>query len=107
LGDSDEEGWKTLISPWKMAMPKNMYHPVGCLECRDTGYRGREGIYELLPLTDTVKPLVTENTEIGKLRLAAMKEGMRTLRLSGARKVAAGLTTIDEVLRVAPFTGTE
>ena len=107
LGDPDEEGWKTLISPWKMSMPKHMYHPVGCLECRDTGYRGREGIYELLPLTDAVKPIVTENTEIGKLRLSAMKEGMRTLRLSGARKVAAGLTTIDEVLRVAPFTGTE
>jgi general secretion pathway protein E len=61
----------------------------------------------LLPLTDSVKPIVTENTEIGKLRLTAMKEGMRTLRLSGALKVAAGLTTIEEVLRVAPFTGTE
>ena len=61
----------------------------------------------MLPLTDRVKPLVTENTEIGKLRLTAMKEGMRTLRLSGALKVAAGLTTIEEVLRVAPFTGTE
>jgi general secretion pathway protein E len=107
LGDSDAEGWKTLTTPWKMNMPKHMYQPVGCLECRDTGYRGREGIYELLPLTDTVKPIVTENTEIGKLRLTAMKEGMRTLRLSGALKVAAGLTTIEEVLRVAPFTGTE
>jgi len=107
VGESDAEGWKTLIAPWKMALPKNMYQPVGCLECRDTGYRGREGIYELLPLTDSVKPIVTENTEIGKLRLTAMKEGMRTLRLSGARKVAAGLTTVDEVLRVAPFTGTE
>jgi general secretion pathway protein E len=96
-----------LISPWKMNMPKKMYHPVGCLECRDTGYRGREGIYELLPITDKVKPFIQENTEIGKLRMTAMKEGMRTLRLSGALKVAAGETTIDEVLRVAPFTGTE
>lgn len=107
LGDSDPQGWQTLISPWKMNMPKNMYHPVGCLECRDTGYRGREGIYELLPITDKVKPFIQENTEIGKLRMTAMKEGMRTLRLSGALKVAAGETTIDEVLRVAPFTGTE
>lgn len=107
LGESDPEGWQTLVSPWKMTMPKHMYRPVGCLECRDTGYRGREGIYELLPLTDKVKPIVTENTEIGKLRLTAMKEGMRTLRLSGALKVAAGHTTIEEVLRVAPFTGTE
>lgn len=107
LGESDPEGWQTLVSPWKMNMPKNMYHPVGCLECRDTGYRGREGIYELLPITDKVKPFIKENTEIGKLRMTAMKEGMRTLRLSGALKVAAGETTIDEVLRVAPFTGTE
>ncbi|MFT4676300.1 MAG: general secretion pathway protein E [Patiriisocius sp.] len=107
LGDSDPQGWQTLISPWKMNMPKKMYHPVGCLECRDTGYRGREGIYELLPITDKVKPFIQENTEIGKLRMTAMKEGMRTLRLSGALKVAAGETTIDEVLRVAPFTGTE
>jgi general secretion pathway protein E len=107
LGDSDPQGWQTLISPWKMNMPKKMYHPVGCLECRDTGYRGREGIYELLPITDKVKPFIQENTDIGKLRMTAMKEGMRTLRLSGALKVAAGETTIDEVLRVAPFTGTE
>lgn len=107
LGESDAEGWQTMIAPWKMSIPKNMFKPVGCLECRDTGYRGREGIYELLPLTDKVKPFVKENTEIGKLRLTAMKEGMRTLRLSGALKVAAGETTIEEVLRVAPFTGIE
>ncbi|MFT7244053.1 MAG: general secretion pathway protein E [Candidatus Azotimanducaceae bacterium] len=107
LGESDAEGWQTLITPWKMNMPKHMYKPVGCLECRDTGYRGREGIYELLPLTDKVKPFVKENTEIGKLRMTAMKEGMRTLRLSGALKVAAGETTVEEVLRVAPFTGIE
>ena len=107
LGESDADGWQTMIAPWKMNIPKHIYKPVGCLECRDTGYRGREGIYELLPLTDKVKPFVKENTEIGKLRMTAMKEGMRTLRLSGALKVAAGETTIEEVLRVAPFTGIE
>ena len=107
LGESDGAGWQTLIAPWKMAMPKNMYHPVGCLECRDTGFRGREGIYELLPLTDKIKSIIGSGTEIGKLRLQAMKEGMKTLRLSGAIKVAAGKTTVNEVLRVAPFSGTE
>jgi len=84
-----------------------MYHPVGCLDCRDTGYMGRQGIYELLPMTDTIKELVDEKSEIGRLRMAGMKEGMRTLRLSGALKVAAGDTTIPEVLRVAPFSGTQ
>ncbi|MBV1876241.1 MAG: GspE/PulE family protein [Pseudomonadales bacterium] len=106
-GEVDKQGWQMLTTPWKMHLPRVMYHPVGCLECRDTGYRGREGIYELLPLTDKVKGHVASDVEIGKLRLTAMKEGMKTLRLSGALKVAAGRTTVAEVLRVAPFSGTE
>ena len=103
----DEDGWQILTNPWKMTLPKSMYQPVGCLECRDTGYRGRQGIYELLPMSDKVKVLIDNNTEIGKLRITAMKEGMRTLRLSGALKVASGMTTIAEVLLVAPFSGVE
>ncbi|MFT4713067.1 MAG: general secretion pathway protein E, partial [Candidatus Azotimanducaceae bacterium] len=80
---------------------------VGCLDCRETGFIGRQGIYELLPMTDGIKPLINSAVDIGKLRRAAMKEGMKTLRLSGAMKVAAGMTTVAEVLRVAPFSGTE
>lgn len=106
-GDPDPDGWTALIAPWKMKMPARMYHPVGCLDCRDTGYKGRQGIYELLPMSDQIKSLVTADVNIGKLRMAAMKEGMKTLRLSGAMKVAAGETTIAEVVRVAPFSGTE
>jgi general secretion pathway protein E len=96
-----------LTVPWKMKMPERMYRPVGCLDCRDTGYRGRQGIYELLPMSDSVKAVMDTGMDIGKLRLAAMKEGMKTLRLSGALKVTAGETTIEEVLRVAPFSGTQ
>jgi len=107
MGESDKEGWHTLTTPWKMGIPKNMQQPVGCLECRDTGYKGREGIYELLPLSDKIKGLIDEKSDIGKLRINAMKEGMKTLRLSGAMKIAQGKTTIAEVLRVAPFSGTE
>jgi general secretion pathway protein E len=103
----DADGWKLLTTPWKMHQPRQMYSAVGCLECRDTGFMGREGIYELLPMSDAVKALVTESTDSGKLRMTGMKEGMKTLRLSGAMKVAAGKTTIDEVIRVAPFSGTE
>jgi general secretion pathway protein E len=105
--EADPDGWKLLTAPWKMTMPKVLYQTVGCLECRETGYRGREGIYELLPMTDSIKAVVSSTTDIGKIRMAGMREGMRTLRLSGALKVAAGKTTIDEVLRVAPFSGTE
>lgn len=107
MGAVDEDGWKLLTSPWKMNYPKRMFYPVGCLECRDTGYMGREGIYELLPMTDTIKAIVNEKSETGKIRIAGMREGMKTLRLSGALKVAAGRTTVEEVIRVAPISGTE
>lgn len=105
---ADADGWKVLTSPWKgVKLPKRMYQPVGCLDCRDTGYLGREGIYELLQMSDPIKAMVTAETEIGKLRMTAMREGMRTLRLWGAQRVAEGDTTVAEVLRVAPFSGTE
>ena len=98
----DADAWQQLVKPWKVATPKNFYRPVGCLECRNTGYMGRQGIYEILPLSDAVKELVDDGCDLGALRKLAMREGMRTLRLSGAQKVAAGITTIEEVLRVAP-----
>lgn len=105
--EADADGWKILTTPWRKAIPKSVYGPVGCLECRDTGFIGRAGIYELLSMSDNLKGLVGDNTDIGKLRITAMKEGMKTLRLSGAEKVEAGFTTIGEVLRVAPYSGTE
>ncbi len=100
--DVSEEAWKALTAPWKVAAPTKAYKPVGCLECRNTGYRGREGIYEILLFTDATKALLGDTVDINQLRQLAMREGMRTLRLSGAQKVAAGLTTVEEVMRVAP-----
>ncbi|WP_461480597.1 GspE/PulE family protein [Porticoccus sp.] len=97
--------WESLVKPWKVKSPAQLYRPVGCLECRNTGYLGRQGIYEILPVTDTIQPLITADTDTSALRLQAMKEGMRTLRLSGAQKVGAGTTSVAEVLRVAPASG--
>ncbi|GAA6167951.1 GspE/PulE family protein [Sessilibacter corallicola] len=94
--------WEALVQPWKAPVPKVIYEPVGCLECRNTGYLGRQGIYEILPMTQPVQKYVRNDTDISQLRLIAMKEGMRTLRLSGAQKIASGITTLEEVLRVAP-----
>lgn len=102
--DLDEEGWKLITYPWKSSAPKTMQTPVGCLECRGTGYLGRLGVYELMPMTQTLKEMVSRNAPLQELRKQAYKEGMHTLRLSGAQKVAAGLTTIEEVLRVTPAT---
>ena len=98
----DEATWKALVKPWSAARPEQVCKPVGCLECRNTGYMGRMGIYEMFVFNPEVKARVTHNVDMAEVRKAAIKEGMRPLRLSGAQKVAAGLTTVEEVLRVAP-----
>jgi len=102
-----EKLWHELVAPFKATPPKQVYQPVGCLECRNTGYRGRIGIYEVLMLSSDVKRLINEATDISKVREQAYKEGMRPLRISGALKVASGLTTLDEVMRVAPPAGAD
>jgi len=94
--------WQGLVAPWKSKRPARIYHPVGCLECRMTGYQGRLGLYEIMPLNAELKALVTAHTDLAQFRERAIKSGMQPLRISGARKVAAGLTTIEEVLKVAP-----
>jgi general secretion pathway protein E len=67
-----------------------------------TGYMGRLGIYEIMPMTADLKSLVSAHTDLLQFRERAIKSGMHPLRISGARKVAAGLTTIEEVIKVAP-----
>ncbi len=98
----EPEVWELLISPWKAKKPEKIKMPVGCLECRKTGYLGRVGIYEVLPLSQELKEMISHSAGLGEVRKQALKEGMRTLRLSGAQKVATGVTTPEEVLRVAP-----
>ncbi|MDP3815628.1 GspE/PulE family protein [Pseudomonas sp.] len=98
----NEEDWQSLTKPWNAPLPSGAQRAVGCLECRDTGYRGRAGVYEIMLINDAMKPLISADTDLTALRRHAFKEGMRSLRLSGAQKVAAGLTTIEEVLRVTP-----
>ena len=98
----DQDAWNALVAPWKSKHPARLHKPVGCLECRMTGYTGRVGIYETLLYTSPLKNLVSQSADLGALREAAFKEGMKPLRISGAMKVGAGLTTIDEVLKVAP-----
>ena len=98
----DPEDWAALTAPWKTSIPKSACKPVGCLECRNTGYKGRAGVYEIMPLSETLKAHINDQTQIMDVRKLAIKEGMQSLRLSGAHKIAAGQTTIEEVLRVTP-----
>ena len=101
-GTLDEDLWKALVAPWKSSLPATVNQPKGCLECRMTGYMGRVGIYEMLTMSPSVRRLVNANCDLNALREQAYKDGMKPLRINGAQKVAAGMTTIEEVLKVAP-----
>jgi general secretion pathway protein E len=94
--------WDNLVTPWKANRPTHFHRPVGCLECRMTGYMGRVGLYEILMLSPDMKQAISAGHEIAKIRDLAFREGMKPLRISGAMKVAAGVTTLEEVVKVAP-----
>ena len=94
--------WHQTVSPWKGEPPKEVYRPVGCLECRNTGYSGRVGIYEILLIDNHMKRLISDKSDLTAITEQAYKSGMKPLRLSGAMKVAQGITTMEEVLKVAP-----
>lgn len=98
----DEQQWQSLMAPWKAKVPEHMHVPNGCLECRNTGFLGRAGIYELLQMSPGVKNLVTSDVHLEDLRKQAYKEGMRPMRVSGLGKVAQGKTSFEEVLKVTP-----
>ncbi|HHJ35061.1 MAG TPA: type II/IV secretion system protein [Gammaproteobacteria bacterium] len=97
-----DQAWQELVQPWKAEKPNHVYKPVGCLECRDTGYQGRKGIYEMFKFSKETRAMITHECDIHDMRRQAIKDGLQPLRLSGANKVARGETTVEEVLRVAP-----
>ncbi len=101
----DASGWDALRDDDE-ALPDNPtpYAPVGCLECRRTGYLGRIGLYELLPVNARLRSLIRADMDLAGFSRAARGEGLRTLRRTGLEKVAEGLTTIEEVLSVLPPT---
>jgi len=99
----DDETWRAITSPWRAEKPTEVMVPVGCLECRMTGYRGRIGLYEIMMMTPALRRLVTVSGDDAKIREQAYKDGMKPLRVSGAQKVASGLTTAEEVVKVAPL----
>ncbi len=98
----EETMWEQLVAPWKANRPTRFYRPVGCLDCRMTGYLGRVGLYEILTLSPDIKQAISDNRDIARIRDLAFREGMKPLRISGAMKVAAGMTTLAEVFKVAP-----
>lgn len=91
-----------LVKPWQVSGSYRPYQPVGCVDCRMTGFRGRMGLYELLTVTEAFKDKVSREPVLEALRRQAVHDGMRPLRLAGAARVAEGLTTMDEVLACTP-----
>ncbi|NWF46241.1 type II/IV secretion system protein [Hydrogenophaga sp. D2P1] len=99
---ASREALTELVKPWQVSGKYRPYRPVGCVDCRMTGYHGRMGLYELLVVTETFKSKVSREPVLEALRSQAVKDGMRPLRLAGAARVAEGLTTMDEVLACTP-----
>jgi general secretion pathway protein E len=99
----DDEVWEMITRPWRASKPAETMEAVGCLECRMTGYFGRMGLYEIMLMTPGIRQLVHTVADDSKVREQAFKDGMKPLRVSGAMKVAAGLTTAEEVMKVAPL----
>ncbi len=98
-----DEDWSAIREPGE-PLPEHVHThvPVGCLECRRTGFLGRVGLYELLPVTPRLRTLIRADMDLAGFSHAARGEGLRTLRRAGLEKVALGLTTIEEVLSVLP-----
>jgi general secretion pathway protein E len=106
LTNFDDEAWDMLVAPWKAPNPKGTTAiGKGCLECRFTGHKGRIGIYETMVLTPEIKKHITGETDLETLREFAYKDGLKPLRINGAMKVAQGVTTMDEIMKVAPPPG--
>ena len=96
------DAWQALVAPHRTALPTTVMAPAGCDECRHTGFRGRAGIYEIMRLEENLSQLIKADMHTAQLRQAALKAGMRPLRLAGAVKMADGLSTLEEVLSVVP-----
>ena len=92
-------------APWRLNGAVRAHKAVGCIECRNTGYRGRLGLFELLTVGEPMQALLQSQPEPGKLRRQAAKDGLVPLRVAGVGKVAEGLTTLEEVLRATPSPG--
>jgi general secretion pathway protein E len=100
--EQDPHAWNALTHGWSVPLPTAVYRPVGCLECRNTGFMGRTGIYEMMKLSPQLRGMISAQLDLSGFGQAALAEGMRPLRISAADQVAAGLTTVQEVLTVLP-----
>jgi general secretion pathway protein E len=100
--ESSREALNEIIKPWQINGGYKPYKPVGCVDCRMTGFMGRMGIYELLTTSEAFKLQVNKEPSIDAIRRQCITDGMRPLRLAGALRVAEGITTLEEILTATP-----
>jgi general secretion pathway protein E len=94
-GELSDDVWQALGGTWNLPKPTTVYRPIGCPECRQTGYRGRTGLYELVTVTENFSQLLQEKTDLAALRQQSVADGMKPLRIAGAYMVAVGVTTAE------------
>ena len=99
---ASREALAELVKPWQVSGSYRPFKPVGCVDCRMTGFKGRMGLYELLTVSEAFKDKISHEPRIDLLRRQAVSDGMRPLRLAGAARIAEGLTTMEEVLACTP-----
>ncbi len=99
-GDMLDAVWSNLTENWGIPKPATVYRPVGCPECRQTGFLGRIGLYELLTVTQAFSKLIKQESDIQALRAQSIQDQMKPLRIAGAYKIIEGVTTAEEVLKV-------
>jgi len=102
---SCKEPYEPTAEEWEILGEKTagaqIYKPCGCATCNDSGYKGRIGVYEILPVTNKIKRLISKGSSAEEIQDQALLEGMSTLRMSAARLVKEGVTSVDELMRIA------
>ena len=101
-GALDVGAWDALVHRWRVPPPPRAYVAQGCLECRNTGFLGRTGIYEMMRVSTQIRAMIQPTADLSRMAAAALSDGMRPLHLSAAMQVARGVTTIAEVVGVLP-----
>jgi len=99
-GELSDDVWQSIGGTWNLPKPETVYRPIGCPECRQTGYRGRTGLYELLTVTEAFTQRIGASADLAALRQQSVADGMKPLRIAGAMKIMEGVTTAEEVLKV-------
>ena len=104
-GVLSDDVWMSMSGGWDIEKPAIVYQPVGCTECRQTGFRGRTGLYELLTVSQPFSKLIRPDCDIHALRQQSIIDGMKPLRVAGALKIIEGVSTAEEILKVTSLRG--